>query len=292
MIYKYLRIASDLHLEAFYGKSAEELVHLFLQPDKRDGESILMLAGDISSSKDQLCLFLEACGERFSKIYYIPGNHEYYKHDLLEYPKELHARLCDELKYGGLEFSFHDVGYEELENVGGQSVRFIFNTLWADGGPSLADRGTVGFYLNDFRLVKIGQTFFNVPKMVELHDKAKAEIERLLRIPFEGKTVVMSHHLPSRRLVSPRFWPKDGSDGANGGFASNCDNMLAQDWGPDFWIHGHTHDTIDTVMWNTRVLCNPCGYRGEWDTCWNTFVMGPVFVELEAPTLRHKLVQA
>lgn len=274
MIYKYLRIASDLHLEAFYGKSAEQLVHLFLQPDARDAESVLMLAGDISSSKDQLCLFLEECAKRFSKIYYVPGNHEYYKHDLIQHPKELHERLKD---IPGLYYSFHEVGYDELIE---QPVRIIYNTLWADGGPSLEDRGMVGFYLNDFRLIKIGQTFFNVPRMVELHDKAKAEIERMLRVPYEGFTVVMTHHLPSRRLVSERFWPKNGTDGANGGFASNCDNMLAADWGPDLWIHGHTHDTIDTELWGSRIVCNPCGYRGEWDTCWNTFVMGGVFVEL------------
>jgi Icc-related predicted phosphoesterase len=86
-----------------------------------------------------------------------------------------------------------------------------------------------------------------------------------------GKTVVITHHLPSRRLVSARFWPKDGSDGANGGFVGDCDNIIALHE-PNLWIHGHTHDTIDTELWKTRIICNPAGYRGEWASPFNTYM--------------------
>jgi hypothetical protein len=161
-----------------------------------------------------------------------------------------------------------------------ENTRFIYGTMWGDGGPTLADEGKVGFYLNDFRLISFGETAhgtaklrFTVQAMKKLHKEQKATIEEYLKMPHAGKTVVVTHHLPSRRLVSPRFFEKDGSDGANGGFVGDCDNILAYDHAPDLWIHGHTHDTIETELWKTRIICNPAGYRGEWATRFNEFMI-------------------
>jgi hypothetical protein len=126
--------------------------------------------------------------------------------------------------------------------------------------------------------------------MMRIHLGQKSKIDAYLREPFNGKTVVITHHLPSRRLVSARFWPGDGSDGANGGFVGQCDDLLAGDDAPDLWVFGHTHDSMDTTLWKTRVMCNPAGYRGEWMTKFNTFMkpnekgsreVVPVFVDLE-----------
>jgi hypothetical protein len=108
--------------------------------------------------------------------------------------------------------------------------------------------------------------------MVEEFKKNKAALRAELEKPFDGKTVVVTHHLPSRRLVSARFWPRDGSDGANGGFVGDCENILAyEELAPDLWIHGHTHDSIDTMLWETRIVCGPAGYRGEWHTPHNSY---------------------
>jgi Icc-related predicted phosphoesterase len=114
---------------------------------------------------------------------------------------------------------------------------------------------------------------FTVDDMIAEHKAQKELMRQFIEHSSKGpnKTVVVSHHLPSRRLVSARFWPKDGSDGANGGFASDCDNMICT-LEPNLWVHGHTHDTLDTTLWKTRVVCNPAGYRGEWATKYNTFM--------------------
>lgn len=288
---KYIRIASDLHLEGFSGQTPEALRLAFLPEDPRDAESILVLAGDISSNAEQLVAFLGEVTKKFPKVYFVAGNHEFYRHDYTAYPPELEKALLGVMSgrfYNNLEFALNDVGYEELEE---HKLRFIFAPLWADGGPTPADKEQVSFYLNDFRLItnnRNGEFMkFGVNDMMDEHQKQQAQIGRYLRQPFDGKTVVITHHLPSRRLVSARFWPKDGSDGANGGFASNCDNMICTNE-PWLWIHGHTHDTIDTMLWKTRVVCNPAGYRGEWQTSFNTFMTAvdgkqvsvPKFVEL------------
>jgi hypothetical protein len=281
MSIKHIRIASDLHLEAFSGRNAEVLALDFLPRDDRDSESILVLAGDISSQDTQLIPFLKACCVRFPRVFYVAGNHEFYRHDYVIYSKEIKAEILAMSGDGGslqnLECAFDDVGYEELEDL---KIRLIFTPLWADGGPTLMDQGRTGFYLNDFRLITMPMhddphyrpsRKFSVEDMMRIHKEQKAEILRLLETPFDGRSVVITHHLPSRRLVSARFWPGDGSDGANGGFASNCDNMICT-LEPWLWIHGHTHDTIDTELWKTRIICNPAGYRGEYATAYNSFM--------------------
>jgi len=268
---KYLRIASDCHLEAFSGRNPETLAIDFLPRDPRDAESVLILAGDISSAPDQLVNFLQVCLQRFPQVIFVPGNHEMYGHDYHAWNAEMSDRF---LQYcPGLIFALGGVGYVEIEDI-----RFIYGTMWGDGGPTLADQAQVGFYLNDFRLISFGETAkgtaklrFTVQAMKEIFAAQKATIEEYLKMKFSGKTVVVTHHLPSRRCVSPRFWPSDGSDGANGGFVGDCDNILAYDHAPDLWIHGHTHDTVDTKLWETRVVCNPAGYRGEWATPFNSY---------------------
>lgn len=267
-----LRVASDLHLEGFLGRDPQTLAIDFLPTDDRDQDSIMVLAGDISSQPDQLIEFIRAIENRFRKVVFVPGNHELYKHDIGAW----NAEITDRMNKCLVNTMFTDASSVRCAELDG--VRFIYGTLWADGGPTLADQDQVGFYLNDFRLITNGShpdhgsvLKFSVQDMMREHKKQKAEIVRYLDQPFDGRTVVITHHLPSRRLVSKRFWPSNGGDGANGGFASDCDNIICTKE-PWLWIHGHTHDTIDTQLWKTRIVCNPAGYRGEWATPHNTFM--------------------
>lgn len=272
---KYIRIASDLHLEAFTGRNPATLAHDFLPPDERDANSILVLAGDISSSGEQLIGFLAECCKRWARVYYVPGNHEWYRHDYKRYTDELRTSLQSTISdvFTNLRFAIDDVGYEELEDLG---IRFIFAVLWGDGGPHLVDQGRVGAALNDFCLITNmdGTSFkkFTVRDMIYEYKKQKKQIGSFLEQPFDGRTIVITHHLPSREIVSARFWPSDGSDGINGGFVGECDDFLHGEHAPWLWIHGHTHDTVDQVIGHTRVVANPCGYRGEWATQYNTFM--------------------
>lgn len=89
---------------------------------------------------------------------------------------------------------------------------------------------------------------------VKWHMASRAYIAAELAKPFGGKTIVVTHHLPSLRSVHQRF----KEDPLTPAFASNCDDLL--DLGADLWIHGHTHDSFDYLAGKTRVVCNPRGY--------------------------------
>ena len=274
MNFKYIRIASDLHLEAFSGRDAESLTIDFVPRHELDSESILVLAGDISNNISQLMLFIKFLEDRFAAVIYVPGNHEFYRQDFFPMCETIDTHFAENFKR--VFWASHDVKAMVIDGV-----RFIYGTLWGDGGPTLRDQAVTGSMLNDFRIVKFDGRRFTVPDMIQLHKQQKAAIDAELRQPFDGKVVVITHHMPSRRLVSPRFWEKDGSDGANGGFVGACEDILAYDHAPNLWIHGHTHDVIDTSLWKTRIICNPTGYRGEWGAS-GFASKGPVFIAKES----------
>jgi predicted MPP superfamily phosphohydrolase len=268
---KYIRVASDLHLEAFLGRYEETLAIDFLPEHELDSESILALAGDISSNTVQLMNFVKVIEHRFQAVFVVPGNHEYYRHN-----------------YDALNPIFEDMNKEwvksthsagDVKTFNFDNVQIIFGALWADGGNSAQEEIMVGHYLNDFRLItkkaaatKYGLRLFTVSDMKTINAIHKNQIENVLRAA-DRKTVVITHHMPSYTLCHPRF----GTE-CNGGFASHCDKLLYEDWSPSIWIHGHTHDTIQTKIGNTQIVCNPRGYRGEWSTPFNAYQ--PLFVEL------------
>lgn len=273
---KYLRICSDLHLEGFTNTVGQQAAH-FIPHDTKDADSVLVLAGDISSRPIQLVQFISHLIEsnRFKAVMYVPGNHEFYRQHFEEWCEFVESEFAE---VDQSKFMFATSGVSAFEYSG---CRFILSTLWGDGGKCKADQDAVSWFLNDFRLIRCdtpGRKFL-IQDMISTHKRMKTAIEDILCVPFDGKTIVVTHHLPSRRLVSPRFWPKDGSDGANGGFVGECDDILAKtEIAPNLWIHGHTHDRVSTSLWNTRIECNPTGYRGEWDL--ETTGGDPVFVEL------------
>lgn len=270
---KYIRVSSDLHLEQYYGMDVAALEISVLPKDDRDAESILVLAGDVSSKPDQLVQFIAQVEKRFRYVIYVPGNHEYYRWEMTTWEPTVELMLSS-----NSDKTSYAIGKVLCQQIEG--VRFIFGTLWSDGGSSLHDQAMVGRYLNDFRIIMLNGKRFTVPDMVYLHKKMKSDIEQfLIEDKTNMKNIVVTHHMPSYRLCHPRF----GGE-ANGGFASNCDSILASDHAPDIWIHGHTHDTIDTQLYNTRIVCNPRGYHHEFDKDaaheFNSYKVTPKFIEL------------
>lgn len=268
-----MRIASDLHLEQWADMDVAALEINHLPKDDRDLGSVLVLAGDISSSPTQLVAFIKQVEQRFKHVIYLAGNHEWYRHEVtavVPYTESLFKEYTvnTSRELGG-------VGVKIIEGT-----KFIFGTLWADGGSTAFDRMAVERGLWDFNIIRVNGLRFTVARMQAIHKAQKAQIIAALKEPFDGVTVVATHHMPSYRLCHPRF----GTD-INGGFASNCEDILAYDMAPDFWVFGHTHDVIDTKIFNTRCISNPSGYRNEKDTCYNDYCMGPKFFELETTSV-------
>jgi predicted phosphodiesterase len=234
----FIRVASDLHLETRSGCARE-----LLDPDERDAHSILVLAGDISSDPDQLIEFINSVHSRFYAVVYVAGNHEFWDHDMEAWVDAMDDRLA---KYCLVYSATSTVKSFMVSNV-----RFICGTLWGDGCDNVAGARMLECRINDFKRIK----GWSHDRMVAVNKDHRRDIERFLQEPFHGKTVVVTHHLPSHKLCAARFAHR-----MNAAFATDCDDLMCATHAPRLWIHGHSHDTHDRVIGNTRVLCNPAGY--------------------------------
>lgn len=234
-----LHILSDLHVEfaAFV-------------PPGTDAE-VVVLAGDIDCETKGIYWARSAFPDK--TIVYVPGNHEYYCTDR---PEALAA-----IRVAAQECSVHLLDNDEVvihSKITQESVRFLGCTLWTDFnlfGRKWKSPAILFGQLNwdDFRLIHEGGRFFSPEYSIELHEKSLAWLQERLNTPFDGKTVVVTHHLPSARSVANRF----KEDWLSACFASELDYLFGK---MSLWIHGHTHVSLRYEVKGTRVICNPRGY--------------------------------
>src|SRR6266536_2257697 len=114
-----IQYCSDLHLEFKENKK-----FLDRHPVEPVGE-ILLLAGDIVPFPliDQHSVFFDSVSANYERVYWIPGNHEYYHYDISKVKDQLHEKIRD------------NVFLVNNNTTQYKNVNFIFTTLWSHIGP-------------------------------------------------------------------------------------------------------------------------------------------------------------
>jgi len=229
-----LHILSDLHLE-----------FADFAPPAVDAD-IVVLAGDID---------IKGRGVDWAKRHFscpvvmVAGNHEFYGGNF----GSVFRRLRDDARGSNVH-----VLENEFVVLGG--VRFLGATLWTDyqltGNQPLAQwdaRQT----MNDFRRIRDERYRKITPvDLLERHSASRNFLQAALAEPFAGPTVVVTHHAPCELSITDRFRQAPGH--LNASYASRLEMLM----GPNvaLWVHGHTHDSLDYTVYETRVVCNPRGY--------------------------------
>jgi Icc-related predicted phosphoesterase len=231
-----LHILSDLHTE-----------FSDFEPPDTDAD-IVVLAGDIGVG----AAGIEWAARQYSKlpVIYVPGNHEYYHHDI---------GITDELK------SNAPANIRVLHNDSCEfdNVRFLGTTLWTDfrlygEGEAWSARQRAMRSIDDFTTIRNGDRRFTPEDSVRLHESGKAWLVGELQKEFGGSTVVVTHHLPATPSIARQY----RNNPLNPAFASRLESII-EEYQPDLWIHGHTHVPCDYEIYGTRVVCNPRGYPSE-----------------------------
>ena len=229
-----LLILSDLHNEFTAFEPVDTAV------------DVVVLAGDIDNGVEGVVWASRTW--QHGKIVYVAGNHEYYGRDYAETLALLRQTAAA-----------HDIYLLENDEAVIDGVRFLGATLWTDfeyfGAENRAKAMEEGQRrLNDFRLIQFGQLgTFTPAHSIELHQHSVAWLTARLDEPFDGPTVVVTHHMPSTKSVAERFIGTPLS----ACFVSHLDHLFGK---MNLWIHGHTHDSFDYVADGTHVVCNPRGY--------------------------------
>lgn len=263
-----LLVLSDLHLEL--GTS------LTLPPGLE--YDVVVLAGDIHSPGHKAVHWAQRDSTFGGKpVILVAGNHEFYKCTL---DVEL-AQMLSAAAGSNVHLLNRDVVV-----VGG--LRFIGCTLWTDfqlavRQPDGSMTSNVGRALveaarcmNDFRLIELSATMKSPHRGRESRRLLRAEdtlamhwvdrdwLRRQLAEPFDGPTVVVSHHAPATGSVAERY----AEDWVTPAFVSDLPDSFFEV--PVLWVHGHTHSPFDYQRGACRVVSNPRGYRmrdGSFENC-------------------------
>lgn len=247
-----VRLLSDLHLECAKYK---------IQKLPEDLESVLILAGDIALGKSHRLLVENACAS-FKHVILILGNHEYYGNEVHTLNQEWKV-----ISEGIDNLHFLNNNYVVLDDV-----KFLGATMWTDMKDNdwhMKQRAKHS--MNDYNQIKIDH-FSDIPRTkhgsrsnigqmlhpddtVEMYFKTVKFFDDELSKGFDGKTVIITHHLPIYSCISPRF----AQSPLNCMYHANCD-WLINKHKIDYWFHGHTHDSLDFQAGDTRIVCNPRGY--------------------------------
>jgi predicted phosphodiesterase len=247
------KLLSDLHLE-FYNRKRPGLPEVPMwEPaeTEEDADTVLLLAGDIHVGPKALP-WIEKMVERFATVVYILGNHEFYGQ---EYYKTIDFWIKADEELDGLMFLHDDYATKD-------GVRIFGGTLWTE----VTDAFNMWHgrkAMTDYNVVKLNvdkagyYRKLNVQDTNGFHLETIQKLQQFLQTPFEGKTIVMTHHLPHNKCVAERF---KGSN-LNDFFMTDLDHIIKR-FDIDVWCHGHTHDNVDVEVHGTRILCNPMGYHG------------------------------
>ena len=241
-----IAIYSDLHVE-------------MASPQVRGQEhldaDVIVLAGDIHSPGRLAPTWAK---KAFSNktVLFTPGNHEYY-HGCIE--EEDHCMRVVAAEVG--------INILQCDSLILDDVRFIGCTLWTDlelpvwcdetqswEVDSILAQMKLLNSMNDFRLIWTRRGQFKPVDMLQLHLEHRQWLEKELAKPFNGKTIVITHHAPHSGSVPQRYQ----ASWLSPGFASQLPSHLFDK--VNLWVHGHTHDSFDYQIGSCRVVCNPRGY--------------------------------
>lgn len=227
-------------------------VTLFTNPQ----DTVLVIAGDfyVAGKYPQLLSFVQPLSKMFKHVIYVLGNHDLWGGSLAS----THNRYKQELSKLG------NVSVLEKDTIVIDGVAFIGATFWTDFDRSPIAKWDAQLKMRDYKKIRNGPT--NEPYKRKLfasdieneHVSAKIYIEQQIvhHKQLGNKIVVVTHHAPSYQSKSEFV---NACDPLNPCYCSNLDRWVDQ-LSPDFWIHGHIHETRHYQIGATTVLANPRGY--------------------------------
>lgn len=238
-----IRLLSDLHMEGYPFEY------------KYQGEDLVVLAGDIHTKGRHADILSQI--PLSIRVLFVAGNHEYYK-------QEFHQTQDQFLE---LELIFPNFRWLNNASFKINDVAFFGGTMFTDftldgkaNQPIAKIMASEG--INDFYVMSI-MDYGCEPRRWNVNDH-ESEYENFVRefntwvgsLDPNQKRCVITHFSPLPAAINPRF---KGSP-LNPYFTQDMTSCMGYD---GLWLYGHTHDSVDAMVGNTRVVSNPKGYGKE-----------------------------
>lgn len=248
-----IRIWSDIHLEL--AKNAQKLINKLLSIPVPQN-TILILAGDIGNPTSKIYKnFVTEAAQKYEQVMLITGNHEYYQK--YKRKKSIVGDSLIKFRYTILEIdnqirelNIPNVHFLQQNTFEYKNIKFIGCTLWTESNPDLSH------CMNDYECI----SEFTPEMCNSLHESDVEWLTNELNKPFDGKKIVVTHHLPSYKLIADKYLAHP----LNSFFANYNDELISK---CDLWICGHSHYAQDKYIEKRRCIINPLGYSLE-NTGW------------------------
>ena len=242
-------ILADLHWDHWRQAGVDPFAGL--GSDFWNSLDLVILAGDISNKAfirwPQVFAWF---GERMdlAKLHAFPGNHDPYNGKIDREDKLIAA--CEQA----------GVAYAQRKVMHLGNHRFLCCTLWTDmtlGGDQASNMAKAERVMNDYRLIRVSSDGFRrlQPRdTVALHRADLAWLETQLSLPFDGETIVVTHHAPI---------PPESAQDMDAAYGSDLTGLIEKHQ-PKQWLFGHTHRAQVRMIVRCAVRNVSLGYPDEW----------------------------
>ena len=269
---------SDLHLE--FDRSNQKM--FFTEVSKSGAGDVLVLAGDILTApllrphrNDSAARkftkylrerFIPNLTDQYNNVIYIAGNHEHYD--------SIYKNTLDEIetwfKYNGGS----NITFMENDHLVLGDVVFVGATLWTNymsGNPLVMQACQEG--MNDYRCIGLhdveDMNYFNrdhdrkiTPDFLLSENLISTQyIDKMAKTFSDKKIVVVTHHAPSSKSLNPKH-----SGLLDGAYYTDLSHLILNRPNIKYWIHGHTHTSLDYMIGDCHVVSNCRGYP--FETCY------------------------
>jgi predicted phosphodiesterase len=246
------QVYSDLHIESW------DILHLLPVKAK-----YLFLSGNICTQANKLFLpFMDFCSEKWEKVFYVPGNHEFYV------KKKNYNELCFDYKYI-LNKRYKNIHYLDNDFISlNDEINVYGSTFWTI--PPFNSTYEAKMSITDYNWI----TYFNTTKghivdldtnyVKELANESLNKLQKYLN-ETDKKTIVMTHFPPLRSgTTNPKYLDLDRKK--NNYYSWHDNTLILNNFNlknVPIWISGHTHWSYDFEKNNTRFISNQLGYKYE-----------------------------
>ncbi len=244
-----IALHSDLHDDVYHG--ADRFFQAYPELPAAD---VVILAGDNHRS-DQIIEFAEQLRQKqhAKAAIVIAGNHEFYQTDYDRALQLMRDTAAD----------LQQVHFLEQDSIVIDGVRFLGTTLWTDfelfGADTKARAMTeASAVMMDYRAIEYKGRMLTAEDTVDLFNQAYPWLCQTVAEPHNGKTVAITHHVPSFQCLPPRYADLMSS----AAFGSNLDKLIEKELA-DIWVYGHTHYSQQLQVGKTQLCSNARGYFSE-----------------------------
>lgn len=224
----------------------------------------ILIAGDLHTGESHVHALLEIEEEWGVPVISIRGNHEFYHgeyHEVIARQGEMaqEARMCG-----------RNIQILDRDSIVLGGVRILGCTLWTDVAIAGLSQKDAAFGLktlmNDYRKVLFAtdgeaEPDLMVPEQtMAIHAGDRRWLLEELAKPFDGPTLVMTHHLPAPELFTDK--KAEYAEGYGSDMRADILGLKI-----DAWVTGHTHDArrgvIEGLHGPIAFTSNMAGYPGQ-----------------------------